>query len=729
MNLGAFRQFIEANRRLAGIARLRFAVFNRCPRLHGWWCRRISPFFHPEWRKAIVAAKPGSGTGEPLPWGEHVLFVSHFADNTGAPRLLLNIVKGFADAGFNPHVVILREGELRAEFARYGSVDLVLSEADLADVLARLEPHKINRAFLNTTVAGKYAGFLRHRGLAVITLVHELAGLVKTMGIENEARLLLEYSSRIVVPSTMVVDSWRELGLVFPPDRTEVMPQPDFTDNLTRPATPIELSAARHELRRRLGIPPDAKVVLGCGFLETRKSPETFFKVAKRLAATHQDAYFFWIGDRGAVDYVRSITELARQVDGHAAVLPYQDLAWLFKGADIFLLSAIEDPFPLVALMAAKCALPVVHCKTATGMRDLFAEIEGCCIPVHDETRFATAVERLLEDDGLRHQAGVACADAYDLKLPSFRDYVARLYGMAAGPRLPSVTCVIPNYNYARYLERRLQSVAEQTYRVDEAIILDDNSTDDSDAAIQALIPRYRSRFPGGIHYVRNRENCGVFRQWLRGAQMAHGDLVWIAEADDDASPRLVSRLVHAFRFDPTVKLAYAQSALMDTASSVYMAAYLAHTDSISPTRWRSHWIAPFAELLANGLAMRNLIPNVSGALMDRQALRQVGEQPLAYRTAGDWLVYVTVARQGSVAFWPESLNFFRRHAGSVIAANGQQVANEIYRMHQYLIDTFKLPVHVRQAMATEYLKVAAELHVVAKPLDIYTQERKDGNQ
>lgn len=74
----------------------------------------------------------------------------------------------------------------------------------------------------------------------------------------------------------------------------------------------------------------------------------------------------------------------------------------------------------------------------------------------------------------------------------------------------PLVSVIVPNYNHARYLEQRLDTVFNQTYQKFEVIILDDKSTDNS----LEVINRYKDN-PHLSQIVVNEQNTGSpFKQW-----------------------------------------------------------------------------------------------------------------------------------------------------------------------------------------------------------------------
>src|ERR1017187_255387 len=120
---------------------------------------------------------------------------------------------------------------------------------------------------------------------------------------------------------------------------------------------------------------------------------------------------------------------------------------------------------------------------------------------------------------------------------------------------MPKVSIVVPNYNHARFLPHRLDSVLRQTFQDFELILLDDCSTDES----RSILSQYGSDPRVRIEF--NEVNSGSpFKQWNKGVRLARGEYVWIAESDDYAAERLLERLVAVLDADPTVMFAYCRS-------------------------------------------------------------------------------------------------------------------------------------------------------------------------
>ncbi|WP_029037680.1 glycosyltransferase family 2 protein [Salinimicrobium xinjiangense] len=93
----------------------------------------------------------------------------------------------------------------------------------------------------------------------------------------------------------------------------------------------------------------------------------------------------------------------------------------------------------------------------------------------------------------------------------------------------PLVSVILPNYNHALYLQERMDSILNQTYRNFELIILDDASTDQS----HEILEKYRDH-EKVTQFLINRINTGSpFVQWKKGLELARGEIIWIAESDD----------------------------------------------------------------------------------------------------------------------------------------------------------------------------------------------------
>jgi len=199
--------------------------------------------------------------------------------------------------------------------------------------------------------------------------------------------------------------------------------------------------------------------------------------------------------------------------------------------------------------------------------------------------------------------------------------------------------------------------------------VLDDASTDGSAEILQALRADVA---PVPQLHLSGTNSGSVFRQWAKGVQAARGDFIWIAEADDLATPGLLEALVPPMQRDPDIVMAYCQSRPIDADGAITARDYSAWTDDVSAQRWRAGYACSGQEEVQAALGVKNTIPNASAVVFRRDVLSRVLQDAIAeiasFTSAGDWVVYLRVLQHGRILFDPLPGNLHRRHPGSVVA-------------------------------------------------------------
>jgi glycosyltransferase involved in cell wall biosynthesis len=107
----------------------------------------------------------------------------------------------------------------------------------------------------------------------------------------------------------------------------------------------------------------------------------------------------------------------------------------------------------------------------------------------------------------------------------------------------PAVTIFIPCYNGGRFLPAALDSVARQTFRDFETIVVDDGSTDPETIA-------YLDRLPPWVRLVRQ-TNRGLAGARNTGFREARADFVLPLDCDDTIEPELLSEIVPVLKAAP----------------------------------------------------------------------------------------------------------------------------------------------------------------------------------
>lgn len=245
----------------------------------------------------------------------------------------------------------------------------------------------------------------------------------------------------------------------------------------------------------------------------------------------------------------------------------------------------------------------------------------------------------------------------------------------------PLVSVIIPNYNHAKFLDERIQSVLNQTYQNFEVIILDDKSTDNS----VEVINKYRDNSHVS-HIVINEENSGsTFKQWHKGIELAKGDVVWIAESDDSCDKLLLETLVRGY-VDNHAVLAFCRSCKYDIDKNKYI---YTHQNNLP---WDI--VSSGKEFISKYMFDRDSVANASSAIFNRKVAMSIDSQYMTMKGNGDWLFWIELMEHGNVYFCSKELNYFRFHSTNTTKTLGNQgiSAIEQKKVFDYIVMHHSIP-------------------------------------
>lgn len=242
-----------------------------------------------------------------------------------------------------------------------------------------------------------------------------------------------------------------------------------------------------------------------------------------------------------------------------------------------------------------------------------------------------------------------------------FEDIVWKYEKKIELEKQPLVSVIVPNYNHALYLEERLESIYNQSYKNFEVILLDDCSKDNS----VEILNKYAEKYKDITTTLFNEKNVGkVFKQWNKGLQAAKGELIWIAESDDYCQENFLEEMVKQFCYE-SVMIAFARSEFVQEGKKIWSTEE--YLSDLSMFRWDKPFVMTAAQLVKHGFAYKNMIPNVSSAVF-----RNIGQVPEEVERicgnlslCGDWIFYLSVMKGGTVAYTNETINFYRVHSDS----------------------------------------------------------------
>lgn len=216
----------------------------------------------------------------------------------------------------------------------------------------------------------------------------------------------------------------------------------------------------------------------------------------------------------------------------------------------------------------------------------------------------------------------------------------------------PLVSFVVPAFNYGRYLNEALDSIAHQSLAVDyEIIVVDDASTDETPDVVRAFDD---SR----LVYVRRRENCGTTATIIHGLELARGTYIAELSADDRYRPDFLSHTLPILEQNTEVGMVYGDVAAIDAGGNLLADPWVGNVSR------QLHQHRAFKGNELELMLLHN--PAASQARLMRSALvkQELPFPKWLYSRFGpfDWYENVRIAREQPVCYIPRTLAEYRLH-------------------------------------------------------------------
>lgn len=233
---------------------------------------------------------------------------------------------------------------------------------------------------------------------------------------------------------------------------------------------------------------------------------------------------------------------------------------------------------------------------------------------------------------------------------------------------MTKVSVAMAAYNGAEYIEKQLRSLLRQTRRIDEVIIRDDGSKDDTVRIAQAFID---ANALTGWRVMRAEENGGYVENFHQAIMEAGGDVIFLCDQDDIWDARKVERCVAELEKDESLLLVCTGYDTIDSEDRICDAPGVRFVDR--------HFDGRVEKLPAESFIGCSYVRGFSIAMRASVRERVCWCDP-GKLLSHDWLLCLCASVMGEnalemprCAFIHENLAHYRVHGGNVTARTGGQ--------------------------------------------------------
>ena len=208
----------------------------------------------------------------------------------------------------------------------------------------------------------------------------------------------------------------------------------------------------------------------------------------------------------------------------------------------------------------------------------------------------------------------------------------------------PKVTVYIPVFNYARYVEKAIESVFNQTFKDWELIIINDGSTDGT----EEVLKKYELL---EMITVVNQENKGLTKSCNIALRLANGEYVMRLDGDDYLDENALLVMTHFLDEHPEAGLVYPDYYLIDEDNEIIS---IERREKINSAEW----------------GLLDIPPHGACTMFRKHILLELGEydEEITCQDGYDmWIRFIESYKADNINL---PLFYYRQHKGSLTKNN-----------------------------------------------------------
>jgi len=357
-----------------------------------------------------------------------ILFISHDASGTGAPILLLRLIREIKkESNFEIIILLKNGGVLENDFKILGKT-FIWNSAEKKSRIESLKERFLRRLnlksahkkqnknisffkefanvdiiFNNTITNASLLKQIPLKGKKVFSYFHEMEVVTQMFATKEDVAFLNAVSEKIFVPSEALKNF---LIKDYNIDRSKISFLKYIIPQQNNETADCKVDKTNSQ---RIG---GSKFSVGfCGTLHWRKGFEFLPLLVKKIILDKnvRDIHFVWIGvNKHYHDFLISKNDLAKlNLESHVTFIEAEpDITRYLAQLDVLALPSREDAFPLVVLEAACYRVPCVYFLNSGGISEFCGSDAGIPIGYLDIDGMAEAIIQLKSNAVLKEALG-----------------------------------------------------------------------------------------------------------------------------------------------------------------------------------------------------------------------------------------------------------------------------------------------------------------------------------